>query len=382
MPALSSLVERYIFKTSSLAFVSALGVLTLMIWITQSLRQFDLLTTKGQSLLVFLAVTGLTVPSLIMVIAPIALFIAILYSLNKLNGDSELIVMTASGLSPTRLIRPFAVLTLAAALLVAAMSLYLNPWSFRSLRDLLTQVRADFLTRVVREGTFTTLDQGFIFHYRERGPSGELLGVFMQDRRDPQRTSTYLAEKGQTVEAGDNDFLILEKGSVQRQSSGARDPAMVAFDRYAIDLSQFSPDNDNSPYRPRERGTLDLLRLDKQDPYVKQQAGKLRAELHDRFVNPIYALAFGMIAFAALGQARTTRQGRGVAIISAVLIVLAIRVAGFSASNFAARTPIAVPFVYLVPLATMMGAVFHVFMPSGRLLPRLPLGRRPVPRMA
>jgi lipopolysaccharide export system permease protein len=355
------LVEGYIFKTTFWSFAAALGVLTLMIWITQALREVDLLTTKGQSLLIFLGVTSLTVPSLVMIIAPIALFIAVLYSLNRLNSDSELIVMTASGVSPFRLIRPFVGLTLLVGALVALMSLYLMPWSFHKLRDMVTQVRADFLTRVVREGTFTTLDQGFVFHYRERGPNGELLGVFMQDRRDPQRVNTYLAEKGQTLEAGDSNYLVLEKGSVQRQQAGSRDPNMVAFDRYAIDLAQFDPDDSDTAYKPRERSTMELLRLNKQDPYVQRQLGRFRAELHDRLVNPLYAVTFGLIAFAALGQARTTRQGRGTAILGAVVFAALVRVAGFAASNYVARTPVATAFVYLVPLIGIAAALAYMF---------------------
>ena len=372
--AVIRLVERYVFRTAFGAFLAALGVLTFMIWITQALRQLDLLTSKGQSAFVFFAVTGLTVPSLIMIIAPIALFIAVLYSLNKLNGDSELIVLSASGLSTGRLMRPFAALTVLVMILVGAMSLYITPWSFRALRDMITHVRADFLTRVVREGTFTTLDQGFVFHYRERGPNDELLGVFMQDRRDPEHVSTYLAEKGATAAVGNANFLVLEKGSVQRQQPGTRDAAMVAFDRYAIDLAQFGPDPSDTTYKPRERSTSHLLRLDPKDYYVQHQQGRIRAELHDRFVNPLYALTFGMIAFAALGQARTTRQGRGTAIVLAVIIVLAVRIAGFIASNFTARTAIAVPFDYLIPTLGMVGALGVLFGPAwqaGRMPARL-----------
>lgn len=375
------LVESYVFRTAFWSFATALGVLTFMIWLTQALREFDLLTTKGQSILIFLGVTGLTVPSLVMIIAPIALFIATLYSLNKLNGDSELIVMTASGLSPIRLLRPFLGLTILVGALVAFMSLYLMPWSFHELRDLVTQVRADFLTRVVREGTFTTLDQGFVFNYRERGPRGELLGVFMQDRRDPERVSTYLAEKGQTLEVGDSNYLVLEKGSVQRQQVGSRDAAMVAFDRYAIDLAQFDPDNTDSPYKPRERSTLELMRLDRRDPYVQRQLGRFRAELHDRLVNPLYALTFGMIGFAALGQARTTRQGRGTAILVAVAAAATIRVAGFVASNYVARTPLAIPLVYLVPMLGLAGALWYLFGLTDRL-PRLLRARSVQPNAA
>ena len=73
-----NLLQRYIFQGAAQAFLATLLGLTGVIWVTQALREFDLLTTKGQSVLVFLGITGLTIPSLIMIIAPIALFMAVL----------------------------------------------------------------------------------------------------------------------------------------------------------------------------------------------------------------------------------------------------------------------------------------------------------------
>ena len=99
------LIERYIFKIAAAAFVACLLALTGVIWITQALRELDLLTTKGQTFLVFLTVTGLSLPALITVISPVALFIATIYTLNRLNSDSELIVMSAAGMPPVRLTR-------------------------------------------------------------------------------------------------------------------------------------------------------------------------------------------------------------------------------------------------------------------------------------
>ena len=102
-----TLIERYILKISFTAFAACLVALTAVIWITQALRELDLLTGKGQTILIFLTVTGLSLPALINVISPVALFLATLYALNKLNGDSELIVMSAAGMPPQRLMRPF-----------------------------------------------------------------------------------------------------------------------------------------------------------------------------------------------------------------------------------------------------------------------------------
>ena len=356
-----SLVEAYIFRTAFVAFLAGLGTLTGIIWISQSLHEFDLMTTQGQTLLTFLAVTGLTIPSLVAVIAPVALFVGVVYALNKLNGDSELVVMSAAGLSPARLLRPIAVLSLIVFLFTATMSLWAMPWTFRELRTLITKVRADFITRIVNAGQFVTLDAGFVFHYRERGPNGALLGIFMQDRRDPDMISTYIAETGETVGSGGQSYLVLEKGSVQRQSKGDRDPVIVVFQRYALDLSQFAGNGANAPLKPRERSTRELLTLNPADPYVVKNAGGFRAELHDRFVSPLYAAMFGMIGFAALGQPRTTRQGRGTAIAAAVLIVLVLRICGFGASALLAKHVWAIGLDYAVPFLGLFGAVLYAF---------------------
>jgi lipopolysaccharide export system permease protein len=356
-----SLIERYIFRMASLSFLAALGGLTGVIWVTQALKDFDLLTTKGQSLVIFLLATGLIIPSLIMIIAPIALFAAILFTLNKLNGDSELVVMSAAGLSPTRLLRPFAVLMVLVALLVGAMSLWLMPSSFAQLRNLLSMVRSDFLSRVVREGQFTSLDRGFVFHYRERGPGGALLGIFMQDRRDPARISTYIAESGVTIVNGPENYLVLEKGSVQRQSTGGHDPIIVVFDRYAIDLAQFGAESEGAPLKPRERSTWALMAPSPTDTYAPANPGQIRAELHDRLVNPLYAILFGMIAFAALGQARTTRQGRSMALIGAILTLIVVRGLGFGIAALVVRHSWAIIALYSFPLFTIAATATYAF---------------------
>ena len=81
--------------------------LTSVIWITQALRDIDLMTSRGQTVLVFLGITGLIIPMLVLVIAPIALMIAVMHVLGRLSNDSELIVMNSAGMSPWLLFRPF-----------------------------------------------------------------------------------------------------------------------------------------------------------------------------------------------------------------------------------------------------------------------------------
>ncbi|SDR50713.1 lipopolysaccharide export system permease protein [Rhizobiales bacterium GAS191] len=348
------LVERYIFKTVFVAFLAVCLALTAVIWVTQALRELDLMTGQGQSALVFITFNLLSLPTLLAIVAPIALFAATLSTLNKLNGDSELIVMSASGVAPFRLALPFAMLALIVAAFSAWMSISVIPESFRALRDLISHVRADVITKVAQEGRFTVLDSGITFHFRERR-GDSLEGVFMEDARDPEKPSVYLAERGHTVSVEQASFLVLENGYVQRSQGAGKDPAMVTFDRYALDLSRLAQDAEQTIYKPRERSTAELFTVDsRNDAYAQLTAGRFRAELHDRFSSPLFPLACMMIGFAALGTARTTRQGRGKAMAVAVCAIVALRIAIFFISSLIVRSPWAVPLAYFVPLAVTL----------------------------
>lgn len=357
-------LDRYILKIATVAAIVLLVGLTSVIWVTQALREIDLVTGKGQTILIFFTVTLLSLPALVAGIAPVALFMATLYTLNRLNSDSELIVMNAAGVAPHRLTRPFIVLTVATALIVSWMTLSVMPAGFRALRDLITLIRADFVANVVKEGQFVALDSGVTFHYREK--SGDaLVGIFMQDRRDVNQPSIYIAERGRTVDVDGNSFLMLERGTIQRENKQDT-TSIISFERYALNLSALSGDptggagegdGDKVIYKPRERSTWALLNQDQNEGYYKLQEGRFRAELHNRLSAPLYPIAFMLIAFAAIGEARTTRQGRAVSIQAAVLIVSATRIGAYAAWTASVRSSFAVWLLYILPIVAIVISV-------------------------
>lgn len=348
------LIGRYIFRTTFGAFLVVLVSLTCVIWITQAVRDIDLMTSQGQTILVFVAITGLAVPMLVLVIAPIALVIAVSHVLNKLSTDSELIVMNASGASPWLLFRAFLSVVAVVSLLVAVISAYVAPAGLRKLRDWITEVRADLVTNIVQPGRFTTFERGLTFHIRERQPNGLLLGIFVDDQRNPKERATFLAEQGTILKNERGTFLILENGSVQRQESNERDPAIVLFDRNAFDLSRFSGGPPVVKYSVREQYLWDLIWPDPDNSAYKAQPAQYRTELHERIVTPLYPLVFVVIAYAYLGAPRTTRQSRGLSLASAIVAVSTVRLIGFGAAVFSVQYPVAILVQYLV-LALAIG---------------------------
>ena len=343
-------IGRYIFRTTLGAFIGVTVCLTALIWVTQALREIELMTNQGQTALVFLQITALIIPNLLVLLAPISLLIAVCYVLNKLGTDSEIIVMNASGMSPWLLFRAFFNVAIVVAIIVTAISAYFAPKGLRMLRDWLTEVRANVVSTIVQPGRFTTLESGVTIRIRERRPNGQLLGIMLDDRRNPKERLSVLAETGDLIDNANGTFLVLQNGVVQRREANRRDPAMVVFDRYAFDLSQFAGGPSAVKYSIRERYLWQLMFPDPKDPMYLEQPGQYRAELHDRLIAPLYPLAFVVIAFAYLGAPRTTRQSRTMSMVGAIAGVGLLRLIGFASTVFGAAAPwmLSVQYVALV----------------------------------
>ena len=214
-------IDKYIFRTTLASFALVLVSLTGVIWITQALRGIDLMTSQGQTIITFLGLTSLIIPALVLIIAPIALMIAVAHVLNKLGNDSELIVMNAAGMPPWVLFRPFLAVGIVVSLLVASLSIYVSPWGLRQLRKWANEVSEDVVTKILQPGRFIKVFGGTLtLHIRERLPNGQLLGILIDDQRDPKERTTIVADHGDIVKGGRGLLLVLQEGSVQRHETG------------------------------------------------------------------------------------------------------------------------------------------------------------------
>jgi lipopolysaccharide export system permease protein len=260
--------------------------------------------------------------------------------------------MNAAGLSPYRLFRPFVYATCVVAAMVAFIAAYLAPDGMRRIKQWDADITADVLTNILQPGRFAQLEQNLTVRIRERKPGGLLAGVFIDDRRDPKERVSIIADHGTVLKNDSGSFLILEDGNLERFEVGKRDPALVAFGRYAFDMSKFNQSHDVA-LGIRERYLWELMYPEADDPIYKQLPGQFRAELHDRFLSPIYPFAFAALTFAFLGTPRTTRQSRNFSIGSSIFAVFGLRMAGFACSVMAVKSPLAPLVQYLMLLAAI-----------------------------
>ena len=346
-----TIFSRYVFRQAAGALLLILLSLAGVVWIAIALRQLNVVTSQGQDAWTLIKMTTLALPNLIAIIAPFALLIATLHTLNRLNGDSELIVMTAAGATVWTVARPLIFLAVMVSISVAFVNHVGMPWSLRMLREYVIQMRTDLLTQVIQPGRFSSPEPGLTFHIRERALNGELQGLIMHDSRDPKQSQSYLAENGLIVKDGHSSYLIMTNGHILRRPNLIEPAQIIKFDKYAVDLERFETkaSTEENDLRPRERFYEELTNPGNSRSF-QSEPGKFRAELHERFSNPLYSITFVLIALVAVGQAKSTRQNRTQLLMYGFVAGAACRLGGLAMSNFVVLSEKATVLLYAIPV--------------------------------
>jgi lipopolysaccharide export system permease protein len=357
-----TIFSRYVFRQTSGALLLVLLSLTGIVWISLALRELNVVTGQGQSALTLIKMTTLGLPSFVAVITPFALLITAIHTLNRLNSDSEIIVLTASGATAWTITKPLVTLGLIVVGFISFVNHYAMPWSLRLLRDIVVEVRTDLLTQVIQPGRFSSPEAGLTFHIRERAADGTLRGLVMHDLRDEKQAQSYLADKGVLVKDDSGAYLFMMDGHILRRAGGITVPTqIIAFDKYAVDLDRLEERSSGPPdLKARERYYSELVSPNPKEQSYKTELGRYRSELHERFSGALYPLAFVLMAIAVVGQAQSTRQNRNMRMGLCFLTGVGIRLTGLAVNNVVTLHAGAVPLLYIIPLAAIGISLFLI----------------------
>ena len=308
--------------------------LTSIVWLTQALRFIDFIVNQGVSIMVFLQLTLLLIPSLVLMILPPALFCSVLFVYNKLKLDSELIVMQAAGLSRWRLGAPALQVAAGVTVLAYVIALYLQPVSYSRFRDMQSFLRNNYVSILLQEGVFSNPVNGLTVFIRERTKSGTLHGILVHDNRQRETPVTMMAEEGKLVETPQGPRFLLLNGNRQEMRNGKL--SFLMFKNYTMDISLYAQSMNT---RAPDAQELFLSQLfthdDKLSPLENQ---KRTAEGQQRLLWPAYPLCLTLVALAVVLSGQFNRRGHwrrlAVAIVCSIAILFtAVGLRGLMASH-------------------------------------------------
>lgn len=320
--------NKYIVRQLAHSTVLTALSLTGIVWLTQALRLMDFIVNQGVGIDMFLWLTLLLMPSLLLMILPIALFCACIFVYQKLKADSELVVLESAGLNHWRLVRPALLVAACVACAGYLVAFYVMPLAYTKFRDTQTYLRNNYVSVLLQEGVFNTPVDGLTVFVRERDAGGKFRGILVHDNRQPGMAVTMMAEEGKLLSTPQGQRFFLTNGNRQELRRGKL--SLLNYESYTLDMSLYNKDAGQRMSDPRE---LFLPGLLAREGLSEAEIAKRRGELHQRVMWPASAFTLTLVGLAVLLSGEFSRRGNAWRTVLATLAVLAIVVTALSLRN-------------------------------------------------
>lgn len=342
--------DRYLLSQLLAVFGFFSLVMVAVYWVNRAVRLFDQLIGDGQSALVFLEFSLLTLPNVIRLVLPLSAFAAAVYVANRLTRESELVVMQATGFSPYRMARPVLWFGLCVALMMGMLMHLLVPLSRAALAERTAEISQNASARYLAEGTFTHPSRGLTLYIREIAATGELLDMFLADDRLPDQRTVYTAKKALFARTDSGPKLLMFDGAAQTVETATKRLTLTRFADFTYDFAGLMADTRAKRRTIDELSTLELLRA---DPALVKETGATATEFrfdgHSRFAQPLLAVGSALIGFAALMIGAFSRFGLWRQIGVAVVLLIVVQGVATAATDLGLQSPQGWVWAYAAP---------------------------------
>lgn len=340
------IIDRYLIKEILPYFFLCLLLLTAIIFVHEANRfaeLFVIFSRRGLDSWPLVELTLSLLPSIFVFTLPISLLIGVLMGLGRMAGDSELIVLRASGMGRWRLLLPVLILALITATLTGYNTAFLLPEAVRSLNSL-KSARSELLLKgiadQIKPGVFEESMPDKVIFIRDIGRAdGVWRQVFVALDVDPQKEPQIVTAQDGVLAISSNldkselqlhDGFIYEPYLRKRKEQERATTSSFKQTSLRLDLSpREDKNNDNKrdvkdeitdiTVGPEVKTLPELLRTPQPDD--PRQSTLLKVEIQKRFALPGACLVFALIG-VALGMV-VARGGRSSGLMIGIVVTLA-----------------------------------------------------------
>ena len=221
-----SILSKYLLKLHLVPFVFALSACTSILLLNQIAKRLPDLLGKGLPVMVIVEVFALSVPFLVAMTLPMAVLVAVLYTVSRLAAENEITALQAGGVSWGRVARPL----LAAGLVMTALAFLFSdqvlPRSNHRLRMLLTDINRTKPTFALEEQIMNEVQRNrwFLRASQIDRATYALRDVTIYDLTNQMRKRTIYADSGSMAfDSTQTDlYLTLHDGMMHESNRADR----------------------------------------------------------------------------------------------------------------------------------------------------------------
>jgi lipopolysaccharide export system permease protein len=306
------IIFRYLSRDLMLTTL-AVSVVLFTIFLTGKFS--DYLDDAAQGKLavdVLFTIIGFRMTGLLELILPLGFYLAILLAYGRMYMDSEMVVLSACGMSPGQLVTMTLAPAALVAFVVALFSFWLSPLGAQLTEETLAEQRNRSEFESLQPGRFQNMGQGKIMAYVEAISDGnkELQHVFVAHQEGKNSTAIVVAETGLQMfkpEYGQR-YLILNKGYRYEGQPGSSRFTITKFDEWG----RYLPPTTSVAELDMESDAKTTAQL------LEATDAESIATLQWRFSMPLMVLIATLLAVPL--SKTNPRQGRYMKMLPAILV--------------------------------------------------------------
>ena len=288
--------------------------------------RLDDIISNGQSGLVFIKLSILIFPQVMLIVLPISAFAATVYTIHKLTSESELLIFANAGLSYLRLVYPILIFGCFVCCILYFLSLFLVPLSQNKLRTDLYNIREEFSNRFIKDQQFFHPIKGVTIYIRESSDKGDIKGIFITDARQKNHKVTYSAKEAIINRTNDGITLVMQNGLLQVLDSSNTSLTNLKFKRMGFELNNFLPIGPRKDISPVEIFPINIISNPKnfgnENIYSRSE---FISEAHTKLATPLSAIALTILALCSFSVSGLNRKSYLNTIILAITFAIFVQ---------------------------------------------------------
>jgi LPS export ABC transporter permease LptF len=359
---LSLTISRYLIGAILPYFVFSWLLLSVILFVQQATRFSDIFFSANIPTNLVWQLTLALVPSVIAFTCPMAMLVGVIIGLSRMQSDSELVAIRASGVGNLQITIPILFLGIGLSIFAFIINLYGVPLAARIVRQVAVQTALYKLESPIEPGVFNTEIAGYTIYVKGGDiEAGKWQNIFVHNEDEKTGVVRLVTSKtGRIDSSGERSELVLEN-AVATTFNRASDTEKFVSERIGdvrfgirTRRGELLQRLSSAELTPEELGLAQL------SDYAKRSEGAERTEAQIVWQRRIL-LSITPLIFCLLGTAlilRFNRRGRGFAIVVALGCLIGYFLLAFFGEQLARTRRISVIGASLMPLLLSVLAIF------------------------
>jgi LPS export ABC transporter permease LptF/LPS export ABC transporter permease LptG len=312
------ILDRYVVREVARHALLGLLIFTFVLFVPKLVRLMELFVRHSGSGSQIAKLFACILPSVFVFTIPMAVLVGVMLGLGRMSMDSEIIALSALGISRKRILLPVGVIALLGALLTLLMTAWLAPFSLRTFLNTETDLITSQISFAVQPRVFDERFPHMVLYINDVSASGtHWNGVFLAEAG---------AESGSQITLAESAIVIAEpkQGKLELHLNGGATHEFSRTDANHYSVTAFGRSdwpievNGLAPSKEREPGLAEQF-LPQLWRHTSLNWRDARVELHQRFAFPFACLIFAFVAVPLGAQPR--RGGRAAGTLLAIIVI-------------------------------------------------------------